>query len=198
VESDADGSIRVEGLAPGNYTMNEVEAPAGYIRNETVLTFTIESTLLGKPEAVDLGVFVNHQGALTIRKVDEEGKPLAGAEFRLSDSSGNIYGEKLVSDSAGEIVVTGLKPGSYVLVETKAPEGYLLSDSEYAVDIKASHEGEPEAISVTVVNEEMPEEENVGNLPSAGSKDSGFLPGILGMLSIAAGLSYLMKQKKRA
>ena len=80
----------------------------------------------------------------------------------------------------------------------KLLKDYLLSETEHAFAIKASHEGEPEALSVTVVNEEMPEEENVGNLPSAGSKDSGFLPGILGMLSIAAGLSYLMKQKKRA
>ena len=69
-------------------------------------------------------------------KVDSESQttPLTGAEFTLTDSN-----EKLIasvpSDAKGYIVFKGLDAGTYTLKETKAPDGYQLSNKEYTVTI---------------------------------------------------------------
>lgn len=69
-------------------------------------------------------------------KVDSESQttPLTGAEFTLTDSN-----EKLIasvpSDANGYIVFKGLDAGTYTLKETKAPDGYQLSNKEYTVTI---------------------------------------------------------------
>jgi len=65
---------------------------------------------------------------LKIKKVDENGDPLTGAEFALYAVNGT---EKiLVGEYAGssEYFVAGLKPGNYELVETKVPDGYAVPD----------------------------------------------------------------------
>lgn len=71
--------------------------------------------------------------------------PLAGAEFTLYtdenctsvakpqlQSSGTV-----ASDNDGHITFTGLDEGTYYLKETKAPDGYTLSDPTYKFVIKA-------------------------------------------------------------
>jgi len=198
VESDEKGLVKVSDLAPGNYTVREVEAPKGFIRNTETLTFTIEALSMGKPEEIDLGRFVNYRGTLEVKKVDRQGKPLKNAEFEILDAEGNTYKEKLISDENGIIMISGIAPGRYSLVEMKAPKGYLENDQKYDFEIVESHEGELMESVITVVNEKMPEEEAVGSLPNAGAKDSGFYFTLLGILFIAAGFVYLNKQKRRA
>ena len=60
---------------------------------------------------------------------------LAGAVFSLTDADGNaIYRS---SGANGEVNFTGLKPGTYRLIETKAPEGYTKSDKMWQVNINS-------------------------------------------------------------
>lgn len=66
---------------------------------------------------------------LIINKVDENEAPLAGAEFEIRDSEGNVIATG-TSDDQGKVTFTwvngkGLKDGeTYTIVETKAPAGY--------------------------------------------------------------------------
>ena len=63
-----------------------------------------------------------------INKVDKKTqKALSNAEFTLSDSKNNK--QTYTTDDNGQIALTGLTEGTYTLKETKAPEGYVLSDS---------------------------------------------------------------------
>ncbi len=198
IESDGKGLAKASDLAPGNYTVREVKAPKGYIRNTDTLTFTIEELSMGKPEEIDLGRFVNYSGTLEVKKVDSQGNPLKNAEFEILDADGNTYREKLISDDNGKIVISGIAPGRYALVEVKAPEGYVDNDQKYDFTIIESHEGEPLEIVITVVNVKMPEKDSTVSLPKAGTKEPGFYFTLLGILFIAAGFVYLNKQKKRA
>ncbi|WP_312650508.1 SpaA isopeptide-forming pilin-related protein [Proteiniclasticum sp.] len=195
--SDVEGMVKAENLAPGKYSVNEIEAPAGYIINTETLDFAIEGLSMGKPEKIDLGVFVNYRGVLRIEKVDGKGNPLADAEFKLLDVEGKTYREKLVSDESGKIMISGIAEGKYTLVEVRAPKGYFESDEVYPFEIAASHEGRPSEILIRVINEELPEEESVESLPNAGDADTGFLFTLMGLLFITGGLTFLNKHKKR-
>jgi len=60
---------------------------------------------------------------LSVKKVNENGKALAGAEFEVRDLNGNVVATG-TSDANGELTLT-LEAGDHLLVETKAPAGYL-------------------------------------------------------------------------
>jgi len=156
--SDKHGQVVATNLAPGEYVINEVSAPEGYLRNMTSLPFTIDSNAEGEPEVISIGEFTNYQGSQGIIKTDQNGNPLAGAEFTLLDQDGNEIRNNLTSDEDGRVFITGLAPGKYTLVETDAPEGYMLSDENYTFEIEKEAEGEPETLQLTIINEEKPED----------------------------------------
>ncbi|MEJ5921451.1 SpaA isopeptide-forming pilin-related protein [Bifidobacterium thermophilum] len=81
---------------------------------------------------------------LNVKKVDQDNQPLAGAEFQISNEAGTLLyftksgstytpakagtagaTETLVSGTDGSIAVKGLKAGTYVVKETKAPAGFF-------------------------------------------------------------------------
>ena len=90
-------------------------ATPGFIQAGTGKTLTFENTPLS---------------ALIIKKVDaDSGAMLQGAKFRVrylggtSGTGGTVIGEYTTSVN-GTIVITGLKAGTYIVEETKAPDGY--------------------------------------------------------------------------
>ena len=62
------------------------------------------------------------------------GAPLSGAEFNLFID--NVYLKTAISDNDGFIAFNGIPSGHiYTLVETAAPEGYILDDNNYTVTV---------------------------------------------------------------
>ena len=59
---------------------------------------------------------------IVINKIDNNGNPLSGAKFALY-SGETLIGEYEVS-ADGKVAIENLKPGTYKLVETVAPNGY--------------------------------------------------------------------------
>ncbi|WP_167854490.1 SpaA isopeptide-forming pilin-related protein [Brevibacterium sp. S111] len=85
---------------------------------------------------------INEQipGALSWKKVDEDGKALAGAEFTLTGPNGKDFvvtdnGDLDADEAAGQFEVSDLAWGDYTIKETSAPEGYALSDETQTVTI---------------------------------------------------------------
>ena len=73
-------------------------------------------------------------GSIAVTKVDAADKqPLAGAEFTLTQNGEVIA--KQTTDEAGKASFTELSYGTYELSETKAPEGYQLSEEVKEVTI---------------------------------------------------------------
>ncbi|WP_144561114.1 SpaA isopeptide-forming pilin-related protein, partial [Bacillus paralicheniformis] len=144
--SDQDGKIAVSDLAPGRYAFVETKAPEGYVINSKAIEFTISESAKEKPESVDAGKAVNYKGSVYLTKEDAEGRTLKGAEFKIVDHEGKTVHEKLTSDEDGKIAVSGLAPGRYAFVETKAPEGFMLNNDQIEFTIPGSAEGKPEPV----------------------------------------------------
>ena len=131
------GSFTVTGLKEGTYICQELESPDGHLIDSEPQTVYIS----GKEQDVVTLRFGNAPlGSLLITKVsdDEKHTPLSDVEFLLTDSSGNFIGTnngRYVTNSAGEILVEGLIPGTTVVArEVRAKPGYLLDDSpKYAL-----------------------------------------------------------------
>ena len=135
--TSSNGSFTVTGLREGAYICQELESPDGHLIDSEPQTVYIS----GKEQDVVTLRFGNAPlGSLLITKVsdDEKHTPLSDVEFLLTDSSGNFIGTnngRYVTNSAGEILVEGLTPGTTVVArEVRAKPGYLLDDSpKYAL-----------------------------------------------------------------
>ena len=74
-------------------------------------------------------------GSFKLTKYDEanQGKKLPNATFALTDENGKtIY---RTSNTNGEVDFTNIAPGRYSLEETKAPEGYRLTNKKWQVTV---------------------------------------------------------------
>ncbi|MDY2578767.1 Cna B-type domain-containing protein, partial [Lactiplantibacillus plantarum] len=60
---------------------------------------------------------------------------LKGAEFSLYKSDGTLVKDKLITDDNGQLSYIGLEPGAYYFIETRAPNGYELSQKHYNFNI---------------------------------------------------------------
>ncbi len=102
-------------------------------------------------------------------QADEKG--LAGAEFALYDETaidqdGNLIEgatpvlEGIVSGENGHVVIDGLDAGKYALVETKAPDNYVKSDTPLMLAIEAGIE--PNVANVKFANSKIPHTGGMG------------------------------------
>ena len=134
--TDEHGEIRIPGLKPGkSVIVTETKAPDGYIIDTQSQTVQIK-----EGRTVSLTFKNQPKGKLIIQKRDSAtGQPLPGAEFRVTTAAGcevgldGVIGTSTLTqngifttDGQGEITITNLAPGAYVLTEIKAPTGYVM------------------------------------------------------------------------
>ena len=78
-------------------------------------------------------------GELLLKKIDSKtGRTLANAEFKLVDDKGQVVAgkEKIVTGEDGSIFIKGLADGEYQIIETKAPDGYLIDETPIKFSVK--------------------------------------------------------------
>ena len=134
--TDEHGEIRIPGLKPGkSVIVTETKAPDGYIIDTQSQTVQIK-----EGRTVSLTFKNQPKGKLIIQKRDSAtGQPLPGAEFRVTTAAGcevgldGVIGTATLTqngifttDGQGEITITDLAPGAYVINEIKAPTGYVM------------------------------------------------------------------------
>ncbi|MCY8254079.1 Ig-like domain-containing protein, partial [Bacillus spizizenii] len=145
IKSDKNGKVEMNGLPAGYYRLTETQAPAGFIVNTKAIHFSIAKNEKNQVSDVNLGAMTNYQGKVSLTKENAEGQKLEGAVFNIVDQDGNIVKEKLTSDKDGKVEASGLTPGRYAFVETKAPSGYVLNTKKKEFTISESAAGKPEA-----------------------------------------------------
>ncbi len=155
--TDEAGEIRIEGLKPGkSVVVTETRAPAGFIIDTQSQTVQIK-----EGRTVSLTFKNQPRGKLIIQKRDSiTGQPIPGAEFRVTTAAGcevgldGVIGTSTLTqnglfttDSNGEIRLSNLTPGAYVLTETKAPAGYVMDAPSTNVVIGAN--GDTQTVVIT-------------------------------------------------
>ena len=153
-KSDQDGIFSWEGLAQGDYRVIETQTANPYLYNEpekdkALSTFTVNKF----GNIVDIKdqkqVLENYKKAeISIKKVDEKGKPLEGAKFYLAgekNADGKTNKDPIYKDLTrptgkdGIVTFDKLPAGKYTLTESSAPQGYNKSDKVW--DIEISRDG---------------------------------------------------------
>lgn len=196
----------VEKLPVGEYTLREEQAPDGYLIAEDV-KFTVKDT--GKVQKVKMKD-AHPYGKLVIKKTDSTSKAaLSGAEFELREKESGKVVEKLVTDktgtaTSGKLPIATYKNGKvektvkYILVETKAPNGYELSSKEEEIRFEYK-DGKTKVIEIVkeIKNTKSPSGSTpTGNSPKTGDSTNIWLPILLAVLS-ACGIGGVIWYKKK-
>lgn len=144
-ETGADGTILITGLEANKaIIVTETKAPNGFAIDTKPQTVT---TIAGK--VVQLTFANAPYGKLVIEKRDSKtNELLPGAEFRVTTAAGCEVGQNGVigdtnltsngiftTGADGKITITNVRPGSYVITEIKAPDGYLIDDPTRTITV---------------------------------------------------------------
>ncbi|MBC9944825.1 hypothetical protein ICL81_09930 [Leucobacter sp. cx-328] len=155
----APGRFTLLGIPWGTYDLVETKAPSGYVLakqpirlvvgpgklNETSWTYEFGTVSNFKPgvnvswEKVDPQQLRLAGSAWELQPVDAAGEPIAGAEaIAVTDCVRDVAADCTGPDTdpaAGKFLLTNVPPGTYHLVETKAPPGFVQLRDPIAVEI---------------------------------------------------------------
>ena len=141
--TDETGYAKSDLLPYGQYYLQEITAPNGYVLDTAQYPFMISTD--GQAAVVETSDKLQ-KGTINIQKTDNEsGKPLANAEYEIYAKEDIVTPEGIVKHTAGELLDTvttnengfakykELYLGTYTVKEKTAPEGYVLDETEYEV-----------------------------------------------------------------
>ena len=173
----------IRNLAVGNYTIEETEAPAGYILNTNVTRFAVTDT------ARDFNIIINNapkKVVVNITKVDQAtNAPLAGAVLLVRRADGSEL-TRFVSTNE-PYVLTDLANGTYTVEEVSAPAGYKKSDERLSFTVDDAHLSH----QITFVNAREVIVPDTADFPS-------IIMAIIGVVITGFGLRFIYKNGQRA
>lgn len=144
IQTDENGHAQATLLPNTAYYLVETKAPAGYIPRGGRIAFTTQNS--GEH------VTINEQpGTITLRiaKTDaatdggaQVGASLAGAEFTCVSQSTPGWTRTLTTDENGRAILNDVPLGTFTIYESKAPEGYLISNDCWSYTVGAEQLGD--------------------------------------------------------
>ena len=143
-------------LIPGEYYLEELSAPSGYIASEDI-KFTVQANgriLVGR-EFVDTITVKNEPTVVGFSKVDEDTNGrISGARLQVLTKSGSVVEEWTSSEHIHHIRGKLAAGEEYILHESAAPEGYEVAD-----DITFKVNNNSSELSVVMKDKAIEEEE---------------------------------------
>ena len=150
--SGQDGIVEFSKLKPGIYTLKEESAPDKFIKTDK--TWRVNVANDGNVSIVEIGLGstgetlygkdtivlpVTNKPVATefkVYKKDNENQPLQGAEFKITKAEDGTQVATGTSDKNGTVSFNGaLETGTYILEETKAPDGYNKLDKKWVLEV---------------------------------------------------------------
>ncbi|PHD28703.1 collagen-binding protein [Bacillus wiedmannii] len=155
ITTDDDGVAKFNNLRRDKYMIKETKAPKGYVISKELREGILVE--LGSDEITKY-TLTNKKfvGKVVLTKTDAKSREkLEHAVFSLLDQNKQVIPEhkELTTNDKGQITVDNLKPGTYYLKETKAPEHYKLDDRLIEVKIE---EDQTTVINRTATNSLIP------------------------------------------
>lgn len=155
--TDGNGYAKSAALVAGTYYVKEITAPKGYVLSGKVHTLTVKAGQTTGISATDK----EQLGAITIYKEGEvlsswngsnftyEKKKLSGAAFKVTAgadiykadgtkvyNAGDVVAESLTTGTDGQVVLSDLHLGTYVVTEIKSIEGYTINTTPQTVAVE--------------------------------------------------------------
>ena len=129
--TDENGVVVFDNLPIGDYWYAETSELPGYVPNHNLMAARV-----GFHTAVDEHTFTNYKahGHVRVIKSDENGAPLAGVHFKLTDETGNLIDEG-DTGTDGKLLFTMLPVGKYILKETATLTGYVLDETPFSIEL---------------------------------------------------------------
>lgn len=132
IRTGEDGIAFVEGLDAADYIVTEITAPGGYIIDKTPHPVSLEE---GKTYTLTLEN--EKKPGLLIKKVDAQThKTLPGATFKITRGDGSVVRESVTTDIDGIAHLPELETGTYIVTETRAPDGYVIDETPKTVQLR--------------------------------------------------------------
>lgn len=171
--TDQDGKIILKDLVEGNYYYQEFDSPEGYLIDEGLYPFTIKDGEITKCEMTNklqMGIIELQKGGETYKIKDKDEyvysktNALANATFEvvaaedIKSPTGKVYARKgvtvatITTDETGKAVTPEIHLGSYILKETKAPEGYVICSKDIPVLLTADEATDVVTVKVNAEN----------------------------------------------
>lgn len=186
IVTNENGTGELIKLAPGLYTIEEIEAPSGYNKNPNKVKiearvkelntayFDYITTILEKPITVtvdktsidEVGIKVSVKGAVLALYKQETGSKISDDSKTAMSFTTLKKIEEWTSDGAPH-VFKGLAKGDYLIKEIKTPDGYLPLEEEYRFTVKETEDVQKN----DVFNEAIPEVNTVATFDT-GAKES--------------------------
>ena len=204
VTTDLNGQAIANDLPLGNYLIKETKAPNGYLlngntynvnllykdQNTAIINYTIDKIIDEEP-----------CGIISIIKNDAETKNMPQGDSKIAGAEYKVYAAEDIYNSAktkkyyskDEVIatriikadgttedVTNLPLGNYYVKETKAPEGYLIDDNIYKVNLSYKDQT-TKVIKTNVISKENVKKRQVNIFKSGIKILSGLVPGLEGV-----------------
>ncbi len=137
------------------------------------------------------------RGSIEGLKTDPNGRVLKGAVIGLfypfeTEFSSDTAIETFETDEAGRFSFENVPCGDWIIRELKAPDGYILSDENYAVTVKENGE----TVKLNIKNSEVPEPPSVPESPKTGDTANLLIPSAVLFTALAV-IIYLSKKFKK-
>lgn len=115
-------------LPVGEYKVQEITPPAGFILSDAIKTVTLTT----EDKSTAVFELTNTANSMQLRKLDSKTKlPLAGAKIQVFSADGKLYKEG-VTDANGYLTLKEIPAGKYTWKEVEAPAAYALTGTVYS------------------------------------------------------------------
>lgn len=134
--TDTNGEINISDLEPGVYSVIEMDAPEGYVKD-----FREYHVELFPGQTSELVVSNDRMPNLEILKTDAiSGRPVAGVTFTVKRVDSSTL-TTVTSDENGRCYLEKLMPGVYEIWEQSVPDGYLLNEEHQLITLFPNRTG---------------------------------------------------------
>ena len=134
--TDTSGEINISDLEPGIYSVYELNAPEGYVKDSH--EYHVE---LFPGKVSELVISNDRKPDLEILKTDAiTGSPVAGVNFTVKKVDSSTL-TTVTSDAAGRGLIENLDPGVYEVWEQSVPDEYLLNEEHQLITLVPNRTG---------------------------------------------------------